>query len=417
MRTPLGYKNVADDHGKKHVAKNPEHQHVIDALERAFDECGSLGEVARRLNREGPQRPAFHGRGGESKRWMVYGLRYILANDIYTGKFRFGIHTKERSTVWDKFAVDEDGQIKDFERHHPELGYWPAAKVRAWRRKFSKPSNTRVMNSGHQHPLAGVLECESCGSRMIGYGEGTYCCSARGVGRGTDGRHCDRPQKIREFVVLGLLRQEVANVLADAQGLAERARAHLIERQASPLVQRLAFLEDRAEDVTNKIFDEDTPKSMVDRLHKKLAETERELETLREQITEEEDARLSDEQLAATCDILLTNPLAILDSVPAERQGRIYSLLFANVRIETRGFGGGRNWRLQSYTARLIDEWRVTEHAPWARCPHPRTRYEGERPTLIFDAAAMNVGKDTIGRSYAPYLPSLRELAAALASV
>jgi len=389
----------------------------MDALARLFDECDSLAEICRRLNAEGPARPSFRGHGGESTRWMVYGLRYILRNTIYTGTFRFGVHTRERSTVWDKFALDEDGQPKDFEQYVPELAYWEAARVRQWRRKFDKPSNTRVMKSGYQHSLAGMLECENCGSRMIGYGKGTYACSARGVGRGTDGRVCDHPQKIREFVVLRLLREELPNVLADAQGLAERAREHLVERQTSPLAQRLAFLEERAEDVTNKMFDEDTPKGMVTRLEKKLAETEREIEQLRAQVTEEEDARLSDEQLAATCDILLANPLGILDSMPQERQGRVYSLLFANVRIAIRGFAGGRQWRLQSYTARLVGEPRMAVNAAWARCPHPKVRYEGERPVLIFDVAApMKVGNGISACGYVDYLPSLRELAVVLSS-
>jgi len=419
MKTPLGYMNVADERGKKHVAKNPEHQHAIDALARAFDECASLGEATRRLNREGPQRPTFYGRGGESKRWMLYGLRYILANDIYTGTFRFGLHTKERSTVWDKFALDEDGQPKDFEQHAPELAYWDAARVRRWRRKFNKPSNTRVMNNGNQHPLAGVLECSNCGSRMISYGVGTYACSARGVGRATDGRTCEHPQKIREFVVLRLLREELPNVLADAQGLAARARAHLVEREASPTAQRLGFLEERAQSMLDSIFDEGTPANMVDRIKKKMATNAAEIEKLRAQVADEEDARLNDEQLAATCDILLANPLGILNSMSSERQGRVYNLLFANVRIETRGFAGGRHWRLQSYTARLLDEPRVTPDAPWARCPHPKVTYDGVRPVLIFEGRpdSMNVGKSTTGPSYAPYLSSLRELAGALSGV
>jgi hypothetical protein len=415
MKTPLGYMNVTDDRDKKHVAKNPEHQHVIDALALAFDECASLGEVTRRLNRDGPQRPTFHGRGGESKRWMVYGLRYILANDIYTGTFRFGLHTKERSTVWDKFALDEDGQPKDFEQHVPELAYWDAVKVRRWRRKFNKPSNTRMMKNGKQHPLAGMLECVNCGARMISYGVGSYACSARGAGRATDGRVCSHPQKIREFVVLRLLREELPNVLADAQGLADRARVHLTERETSPTAQRLAFLEERAQSMLDSIFDEATPANMVDRIKKKMTANAAEIEKLRAQVVDEEDARLNDEQLAATCDILLANPLGILDSMPAERQARVYSLLFANVRIEIRGFGGGRQWRLQSYTARLIDEHRPVTSARWARCPHPKVQYDGIRPILIFDGQPefMNVGNDTTALRYAAYLPSLLELGAA----
>jgi DNA invertase Pin-like site-specific DNA recombinase len=416
MKTPLGYVNVADDRDKKHVAKNPEHQHVIDALARLFDECDSLAEICRRLNTEGPARPAFRGRGGESTRWMVYGLRYILRNTIYTGTFRFGVHTRQRSTVWDKFALDASGAPRDFEQFRPDLAYWDPARVRRWRRKFDKPANTRTMKSGNKQALPGVLECETCGSRMIGFGAGTYACSAKGVGRGTDGRPCTAPQKIREFVALRLLREELPNVLADAQGLAERARANLLEHAApSAAKQRLAFLEERVAYISQQML-ERAELQQATALLDRITQAQLEIATLKEQVVDEEDARLNDEEVAAVCDLLLSNPIALIDGMSPERQGRVYTMLFANVRIETRGFGGGRQWRLRSYTARLVDEPRVTPEAPWARCPHPRTTYpDGERPVLIFGERAPGRGaSDISARGYVDYLPSLVELAGAL---
>src|SRR5215831_2915392 len=198
MKTPLGYMNVTDDRDRSHIVKNPEHQHVIDALAAAFDECDTLSEAVRRLNTQGPPRPAFRGRGGDSTRWHKYGLRYILRNTIYVGVFSFGKRLKERSTVWDKFALDKDGTPKDFEQYVPELAYWEAVRVRAWRRKFDRPALARTMQNGHQQALPGVLECVTCGSRMIGHGPGNYACSAVGSGKGRRGVACSNPQILTE---------------------------------------------------------------------------------------------------------------------------------------------------------------------------------------------------------------------------
>jgi len=419
MKTPLGYMNVEDEHDKSHVAKNPDHQVVIDALARAFDECDTLSEAVHRLNTMGPARPAFRGRGGDSTRWHKFGLRYILRNTIYVGVFSFGARLKERSTVWDKFGLDSDGRAKDFEQYVPELAYWDAARVRMWRRKFDRPAQARTMKGGYKHPLAGVLECINCGSRMIGHGPGHYACSALGSGKGRGAVACSQPQILTDNVVLQILRNELPRTLADAQGLAERARNHLLERTASPTAQRLAFLEERAQSALDSIFDESTPKSMINRIKEKMAETETEIEALRAKIVEEEDARLSDEQLAATCDILLANPLGILDSMPRERQGRVYSMLFAKVHIETVGVGAGRSWRLRSYTARLIDEARVTDDAPFGRIPNPRAKLpEGaDRSRLVFEATEQRtVAADISGRAYASYLGSLCTLAGVLSA-
>jgi hypothetical protein len=416
MKTPLGYMNVADDRDKHHVAKNPEHQVVIDALACAFDECDTLAEVVRRLNTDGPPRPAFRGRGGDSTRWHKYGLRYILRNPIYIGTFSFGTRLKERSTVWDKFGMDADGRPKDYVQHRPELAYWDAARVRAWRRKFDRPALARAMKNGHQQLLPGVLECITCGSRMIGHGPGTYACSAIGSGKGRGAVPCNEPQMLTESVAMQVLRHELPRVLADAEGLAARARSHLLERQSSPAAQRLAFLEERAQSIVDSMYDEKTPTSMLGRLKTKQVEVEREIEVLREQVTVEEDERLTDEQLAATCDVLLSNPVAVLDSMPPQRQGRVYTMLFGHVRIEATGFAASRAWRLRSYTARLIDEQRLADDGPWGRYPNPKARLpEGvERGRLVFDVSGRTLASGIYERGYANYLASLRELAGAL---
>jgi hypothetical protein len=106
--------------------------------------------------------------------------------------------TRGRSTVWNKFALDEDGAVREFVHHVPELAYWEPARVRRWQRKFGLGTGAgthahRVRT--HPHPLAGVLQCESCGQEMNGAGKDTYACPASGTG-GTrrGGQVCERPQ-------------------------------------------------------------------------------------------------------------------------------------------------------------------------------------------------------------------------------
>jgi len=418
MKTPLGYMNVADDRDKKHVAKNPEHQVVIDALARLFDECDTLAEVVRRLNTEGPARPAFRGRGGDSLRWHMYGVRYILRNPIYSGTFSFGTHLKERSTVWDKFALDpETQQPRTFLRHVPELAYWDAARVRRWRRKFDKPALAHVMKSGRKQALAGVLDCVTCGSRMIGHGPGHYACSAIGSGKGRGGLACPNPQIVTEAVALQVLRQELPRTLATMQGLAEEARQAMLERKPSAAAQKLAFLEERETLIRESLFTEGVPNDVVPGLMKDLARVASEIASLRERIADEEDQRLNDEDLPAICDMLLNNPLEALDALSSDNQGRVYRLVFAHVRIETSGFAAGRAWRLRGYTAKLTGETRVTDDAPWGRKPNPRAKVDGAR-TLQFDATAYrSEASDISARAYVDYLGSLRELAGALTGV
>jgi DNA invertase Pin-like site-specific DNA recombinase len=412
MKTPVGYMNVADDREKRHVAKNPEHQDVIDALARAFDECDSLAEVARRLNTEGPARPASRGRGGDSTRWHVYGIRYILRNSIYTGTYSFGDKLKERSTVWDRFAMDETGQPKTFLQHVPKLAYWDAARVRRWRRKFDKPAMARMMKSGRRQALAGVLECSSCGSRMIGHGPGNYACSAVGSGKGRGAIVCTAPQILTEKVTMQVLRQELPRALSDAQDLAERARRGLLERKPSAATQRLAFLAERSQTVRDAMF-QPGAEAAIPVLTTDLGRVEAEMAVLKVQIADEKDAELNDEQLTASLDMLLTSPLEAFDALPLEMQGRVYRMLFANVRIETQGFAAGRQWRLQSYTAALVGEPRVTIDAPWGRKPNPKVKMQGER-VLQFENSERTVASDISARAYVDYLGSLRSLAEAL---
>lgn len=418
MKTPLGYMTVADERGKKHIAKNPAHYSVIAELARLFDACDSLAEIARTLNANGPERPKFRGRGGTSTHWHVHGLRYILNNSIYTGTFKRSAR-QEHSTVWEKFALDPaTGQTKEFVHHRPELTYWDAARVRRWQRKFAEPANARIMRGlRSQHALLGVLECLGCGQRMIAHGSRIYACSAIGSGRGRKGIACTAPQLLAENIVLQLLRHEFPRVMHDAQDLAERYRAQLSKREPSTAAQRLAFLEERVVSVSQQIIEEP---ALARALGAQLAKTQKEIDALAVQVAEEEDARLEDENLARTCETLMASPLEAFDALPADKQARVFAIVFSGVRIETQGIAAGRRWRLQRYEARIGDEERITADAPWATLPNPMAKATAHLPKdrVIFGPATGQpmCARRISARVYGAYLTSLREMAGVLAS-
>lgn len=414
MRPLIGYMtevlepNDGSRRATRRVAKNPDHADLIAALGRLFEECDTLTQMARVLNTQGPSRPAFRGRGGTTTHWSVQSLRYLLRNTIYTGTFTFGAKLKQRSTVWHRYATDPlTGQPKDFRQHVPELAYWSSADVRRWRAKFDHPGKPRLMETRHPHPLSGVLECLSCGQAMVARGPLHYACTAMGTLRGRSSVLCANPQSISPNVATHIMRQELPQAMYDAQAVAGELRAQQQSRGASPAMQRLAFLEDRAKWINDQLWNSPTP---MPSLLARLGEVETELAELRERVAEEQIAADNDAELAAMCDVLLESPLEAFDALPALQQQRIFRLLFANVRIETDGVGFNRRWRLRQYRALIGDQLRHLE-GPWCHREHPHTN------TLVFEPKETCRGTDTSATRRMLPVTQLRELAFALSGV
>ena len=127
------------------------------------------------------------------------------------------------------------------------------------------------------------------------------------------------------------------------------------------------FLQERAQWLTDELFRTRTPSPLP--LLAKLQEVEAEIATLADRVEAEEDARLEDESLAKTCEILLRDPVEAFDALPFDKQLRVYVLLFSGVRVEATGMGATRRWRLQRYVARIGDVERITTASPWGWMP------------------------------------------------
>jgi DNA invertase Pin-like site-specific DNA recombinase len=388
LKPPIGYMTVhalGDRLGRttKRPAKNPEHTAAMVQLEQAFDECSSLREVVLRLTAAGVQRPAFHGRGGDTTVWSVQTLRYMLKNPIYVGTFVFGRFgdTRGRSTVWNKFAIDQDGSYREFVHHVPELAYWEPARMRRWQRKFGRGTGSRTRQRLHPHPLAGVVQCNSCGQRMTGSGKDTYACPASNTG-GTrkDGQVCQQPQWLDGRIAMALLRTVLPGVMFSARELATEAIRQTGDRQPSLAEQRLAYLEERAARIADEYVEMDTPSEALKR---KLQEIQRDINGLRDQVSEEQDERLADQQLAAGLQTLLGEPLKLFDTLPNEKQARIYQILFQQVRISYTGRGAGRCWRLLEYAPTFGGGPVKVAESATVRLPNPSEIRVGKRAAGI----------------------------------
>jgi hypothetical protein len=203
----------------------------------------------------------------------------------------------------------------------------------------------------------------------------------------------------------------------DAQGAAENYRAQLSTREPSTAARRLAFLEERVAWISEQIVENPT---LGKPMAAQLAKTQKEIDTLTEQVGQEEDARLEDEDLARVCDIILNSPVEAFDKLPPDKQARVYMLVFSGVRIETRGVAAGRGWRLQRYVARIGEQERITADVPWCSLPNPTAKATRHlaRDRVVFGPPTGNpmLASDLSARIYDAYLSPLREVAGVLSS-
>jgi hypothetical protein len=106
-------------------------------------------------------------------------------------------------------------------------------------------------------------------------------------------------------------------------------------------------------------------------LKAKLQEIQREINSLRDRVAEEQDERVADEQIAAGLASLLGEPSTLFDSLPEDKQARIYQILFSGVRVSCAGRGVARRWRLLEYTPAFSAEPLLVTDSAVVRLPNP----------------------------------------------
>lgn len=135
--SPMGYKY--DDKARIHL-KDPDTQHVINFMFKAYDEEGlNLRELRDRLNDRGYRSPKGY-------KWTVPFLHHLLRNPFYAGYF------------------NHKGKI--YKAHHEPYISFSEYEERIKRMGARNRSKRRA--SGKHFPFAGLLKCGDCKRMLTG---------------------------------------------------------------------------------------------------------------------------------------------------------------------------------------------------------------------------------------------------------
>jgi len=424
QRPPIGYytervPTERVDKFDKLPRKHPDHAGIIAALERAYDECASYGQIIARLTRDGVRRPPFRGNGpGNAKRpkgeahvstaWTKQTIRGILYRPIYYGEWSFGEGLgPKRSAVWRKFASDGKGGFLQFKHHRPDLAYWSRSKVMAWREKFENPRALRTRERRHPHPLGGLLRCAWCGDFLIGCGAGTYRC------RRVANAGCPAPLRITDRAAGALLRTELERVLLDGQAVAAELERQHREHAPSDGERRLLFLRERAREAGRRNFER--PSATMEDI---IAEAEVEIAGLEQTVARERAQREADVELAADLRLLRAAPLEAFDALDPDQQLRAYALAFREVTVAAAGRAGARRWWIDRFVPRFGDGTAVPGNGATVRVPPPAQVAAGRIAPLVVEwparAASSVVAAPICGARFRYDASLLRQLSALL---
>jgi site-specific DNA recombinase len=165
-RPPYGYQIQADEKGR-YLVSHPEQAPVVHMIfawyttEHPTDRMGA-NKIANQLNELGYR--SYHGMA-----WNSSSVLHILKNAVYTGRIQWRkrvyhkgnnpLKRRETKRRPQNEWIDVEG------KHHPLVPSETFAKAQSiLKRKSHAPSHlhNRIVN-----PLAGLVKCEHCGTRMV----------------------------------------------------------------------------------------------------------------------------------------------------------------------------------------------------------------------------------------------------------
>jgi len=356
------------------IQKHPDQQALMADLVRLLETATSQGEVADRLWATwGPEldRHDRQRHPGMKGGWHAGRVAAILANPKYWGEWTLGGACDRRNPLWDidrrRDKFEADGRYRHIldgvtpcpcGSDHAAIGslaYWTREQARAWRERLTD-QRPRRRRGRHDHGLADVLACATCGGPMVGAGRHGYVRARRNT------RACAEPQQLAE----GAARRELRKLLPEAL---ERGRA-AIEAAV------------RAEDAAHQ------PRSAsLTRARRQLGAVQ---DTLRGLLALAGTAKATSPTVQARFDELTTREAALLAEVgrlergervaratlthlrgreaalggiegwfaglEPEEQGHVYGLLLAGVRLAGAGRGAGRTYRVVGAPRHLLEE-------------------------------------------------------------
>jgi hypothetical protein len=215
---------------------------MMAALGEALDECQTVHEVARRMNRAKLYPVARRGENrGRPVEWGNDRVEAVIANPLYVGSWTFGRHADAQSAIWQLPNVSHgaiqpghttNGRVIAVQVR-PELAWYDEARQRAWQRKYAQSgAGPKRRTREYERGLRGVLLCNACGRPMVAAGETGYACWARS--QPADIRFCATPQTLREHCALAALWAELPRLLDEWAGWQRDLRNLIAERGEGP---------------------------------------------------------------------------------------------------------------------------------------------------------------------------------------
>jgi hypothetical protein len=368
---PYGYTTYVDEvwtagrHARKKLVRRPIKDEklapVMEKLAEAFDECLTLGEVCRRLNRLGLFPVATYGDlKGKPVKWQPIRLEYILRNSIYHGIWEYGWHSKRQSSIWD--APSGEGRRRDqrYQLDVPELLWWARDRHEAWGRKLLRTrQGPSLRTREYPRPLRGILACNGCGRLMVAAGATGYLCPVHGAYRQSGA--CPAPQALSQKGALACLRRELPKAVQARRDWREGLR---VEMLASPeltdLRAKVRTIEAQLDEAAERYYGPAALGKVPEAVDRMLVAKQATLDELRAKLARLElamDVGGREERISAE---LLAGRLGDFDKWPLERQAVVYRRTFADFRVKATGWGGSRQYQVVGYTNRLLG----TELAP-----------------------------------------------------
>ena len=363
-KAPIGYRKRRDVVRKSNgrfaphpeLEKDPAQAKMMADLIAWLDECDSLAEVCRRMNRAGyllESRRAklkatgevIRERGQAIVSWRAKTILRMFDNPYYVGEFDFGRFSKRTSSVW------EGREEAQYARPAPELEYWTRAKLIVWRRKFSaadRPFKPQSRAKKYDRGLIGVLACVTCGRPMVSAGRLGYQCTTQRDGT------CPKPQVVGQRGAMLALREILPDLLPKRVDLLESAQKAADTTRVENLehAHRQLSMKQKADTAEWMAMPSPRPAELTQALQEqgvKLQELTDELELARAN-------QLEDQQAIHQALGLLDHTLEAFDHLPESAQMELYRLLVGNVQIEAFGIARGRRWKVRpGYVARFRD--------------------------------------------------------------
>jgi hypothetical protein len=372
---PLGFTTVPVEYQagtitktKRDPAKDPRCASLMADLREWYASCRTYGEVAARVNE---RHPHLLGQAGNRRRrhttaeghaiWTEYQARIALENPRYAGWWGFG-QAGKHSEMWETDTRRE--RADEYRHYRPELAYWTLAEAAAWRERFGRQAwggrRTRARKAGgdgvkRPPALTGVLACAGCGELLVGEGSGRYGCPLRTTGR------CERPHILTEKAALRMLDTILEEALGRARGLAEaiRRRGERARRTGGAAERELRTVEEQLATHVEQWYPPGGPvRRIPDAIAQRMSDLQTEVDRLKEQAAREAETRREAETyLAREARVLsgsLAEQAAALRGAPEPVRCEMWRELVTGVRIEARGRGSGRTWR-------VLPGWRLVD--------------------------------------------------------